>query len=399
MEELALHERSFGDYLEGCLGLFFDSAFGLFPSAPLWLIALPALPWLIRRRSPVLKDLAVFAIPYLLVVAPRGEWYGGWSPPFRYGLFILPLLSLGVGSFLETRRRWGARVLLSGLGLATLLLTLLWLAVPGWAYNFADGRTYLLDHLSRFLGADVARFFPSTIRPRLATWVAPPLLAVSTWVLWWYPGFGRRRRSVDGPRRVAALGLLLAAAILPVAAKRVPTRVAELEDPWVAKVRGHIHPERWIVERTRYRGAWMLRPGESARLVPVPGGPQLELTLAVNFVRNSDWPILLRVKAGDRILKRWRPEEPKTWTKVRLGPFPWKAGDPLVLEVAAEEPRGDRRLNGLLVLSASALLLNAVVLSKCQADVPFQNVVNTENPDAKLSLAQEALAGMKLPDG
>lgn len=349
MEELALHERSGGDYLEGGVGLFFDSAFGLFAAAPIWLIALPAVLWLARRRRAVLKDLAVFALPYLLVVAPRGEWYGGWSPPFRYGLFILPLLSLGVGEFLETRRRWGARALLAGLGLATLALGLLWLAVPGWTYNFADGRTYLLDHASRFLGADVARFFPSTIRPRLATWVWPPLALLLTWALWWWPGRGRRRRALTGPRQGAIVGLLLFAAILPLAARQLPTRVVEIEDPWVTKTRGHVHPARWIIERTRYRGGWMLRPGEAAEIPIKAGGEQLSMTLSSHFVRNSDWPILLRIKAGDRILQRWRPVEPKAWSEVELGPFDWKDGEVLVLEVAAEEPRGDRRINGILV--------------------------------------------------
>ena len=349
MEELALHERSLADYLEGGFGLFFDTAFGLFASAPIWLIALPAVLWLARRRRPVLKDLAVFALPYLLVVAPRGEWYGGWSPPFRYGLFILPLLSLGVGEFLETRRRWGARALLAGLGLATLGLGLLWLTVPGWTYNFADGRTYLLDHASRFLGADVARFFPSTIRPRLAAWIWPPAALLAVSLLWWWRGRRRGQRSLAGPRQIAALGLLGLAALLPFAAQRLPTRVAEIEDPWITKTRGHIYPSRWIIERTRYPGGWMLRPGESARIPVRPGGEEVTLTLSTHFVRNSDWPIFLRIKAGDRILQRWRPTEPKTWRETELGPFEWQEGEDLILEVAAREPRGKRRINGLLV--------------------------------------------------
>ncbi len=349
MEELALHERSVESYLEGGVGLFFDSAFGLFASAPLWFLALPALLWLLRQRSTTLRDLAIFALPYLLVVAPRGEWYGGWSPPFRYGLFILPLLSLGVGEFLQTRRRWGARALIAGLGFATLALTLLWLVVPGWTYNFADGRTYLLDHLSRFVAADIARFFPSTIRPRLATWLWPPIALLATWALWWWPGRRQSRRSLEGPRQAAALALLLFLAFLPLAARHLPTRVAEIEDPWISKDRGHIYPGRWVIERTRYRGGWMLRPGESATLPLVSKGRRLSLTLASQFVRNSDWPILLRIKSGDRIVGRWRPEGPKAWKEIELGPFLWDEGEALVLEVAAEEPRGERRLNGLVI--------------------------------------------------
>ena len=49
--------------------------------------------------------------------------------------------------------------LLAGLGALTLALTLIWLTVPGWTYNFADGRTYVLDALGQRLGMDITRFF------------------------------------------------------------------------------------------------------------------------------------------------------------------------------------------------------------------------------------------------
>ena len=80
------------------------------------------------------------------------------------GVFALALTPL-----FGRRERPGARALLLALAAATLALTLLWVTMPGWTYNFAHGRTYLLDHLSERLGADVARLFPSSIRPRTAT--------------------------------------------------------------------------------------------------------------------------------------------------------------------------------------------------------------------------------------
>ncbi len=68
-------------YLKGMSGLFFDAAFGIFGCAPVWMILLPAFLWLAARRSPLLLHMVVLSLPYLLVVVPRLEWYGGWSPP------------------------------------------------------------------------------------------------------------------------------------------------------------------------------------------------------------------------------------------------------------------------------------------------------------------------------
>jgi len=175
-QELDLHQYSPAAYALGLSGLFYDAAFGLFGCTPIWLLLVPAgLVLILRRDAPraLLAHLAVLAAPYLLVVTPRLEWYGGWSPPFRYALVALPLLGIVLVPLLAGRghERPGARALVAGLGALTLALLLLWIVVPGWTFNFADGRTYLLDALSSRLGADVARFFPSSVRPRILCWL------------------------------------------------------------------------------------------------------------------------------------------------------------------------------------------------------------------------------------
>ena len=332
VEELALHQRTWFDYLEGGLGFFFDTAFGLFPVAPVWLLILPALISLYRRHRFLLRDLVIVATPYLLVVAPRGEWYGGWSPPFRYGLFTLPLLGLALIPLLGDRRRPGARALLTGLALLTVLATLVWLAVPGWTYNFADGRTYLLDHLSRQVGADAARFLPSSVRPRWATFLWPPILAALVLLFWWWPGRGVASRLRSAAAAGAAVVLTLLA-ILPVAATRLPTKVVEMEDPWVRKDRGHPFPERWVIERTRYRGGWVLRPGEALEIPVRPGGKQVRIRLVARFIRNNDQPVRLVLEAGGRFLAYWQPEEEDLWLEPLLGPFPWTEGESLRISV------------------------------------------------------------------
>jgi hypothetical protein len=341
-QELELLRYAPRDWALGLAGFLWDGAFGLFACAPIWMIAVPALVWQAARRRPLLADLGVLAVPYLLVVAPRREWFGGWSPPFRYALFALPLLALALVPLLARRRRAGARALLAGLGALTLALTLVWIAVPGWTYNFADGRTYLLDHLGERWSADVARFFPSMVRPRAATWIWPLLSAPLLVLLWWWP----RRR----PRRAAlwGLGALLAlAAALPLAARRVPTAVVELEDAHVVKRGGHLFPERWVIERPRYRGGWVLRPGDSLAAPVVAGGGRVRVRLHLQFLRRRRGPLELELRAGERPLGAVRLRAPRVWESPELGPFEWPAGAPLVL--AARAPAPGSRVNGVLL--------------------------------------------------
>jgi hypothetical protein len=377
-------------YLTGLLGIFYDAAFGLFGSTPIWLLLLPAALLLLWRGHQLPVHLGFLMFPYLVIVAPRGEWYGGWSPPFRYALLALPLLGIALVPLLAERRQAGARALMGALGALTLVLLLVWITVPGWTYNFADGRTFLLDGLGARLGAAVARFFPSSVRPRAATWIWPPASLLMVTLAWWWPnrgpwkswgerwrawhaadrsaaeGTGRRRRQgANGAPRAAFGGgaggagiaglaglagiaaLLAAAALLPVAAARWPTHVIELEDREVVKSGGHPYPDRWVIERTSYRGSWVLRVGERLTAPVVPGGRRVRLRLSTEFIRNQPVPFTLDFLAGGRLLASWTPARERVWECVTVGPVDWPAGAPLVLAAHGPSPPG--QLNGALL--------------------------------------------------
>jgi hypothetical protein len=349
-QEVDPHNYGSLSYLSGSLGLFWDAAFGLFGCAPVWLLLLPALLLLAALRRRLLVHLAALTVPYLIIVAPRTEWYGGWSPPFRYALIGLPLLGLALVPLLARRAdqhdRPGAYALLAGLAALTLALTLVWVVVPGWTYNFADGRTYVLDNLTERLGMDLARFFPSSIRLRTATWLWPPFSLALVSLVWWLPG--RRRGLGTASAGLAGITAVLAlAAALPLAAARVPTQVVELEDPQVWKSGGHLYPDRWVIERARYRGSWVLRVGERIQAPVVPGGRRVLLTLHAQLIRNQPVPFAVDLQAGDRLLATWRPGRERAWETVTLGPFDWPRGAPLVLAAQGDHPPGD--LNGALL--------------------------------------------------
>ncbi|MEO8503123.1 MAG: hypothetical protein ABI609_04415 [Acidobacteriota bacterium] len=341
-DEVEFYHQNPARHLLGFLGLFWDAGFGLFACAPIWLLVLPALVLLARERHPLVLALAITTLPYLILVAPRSEWYGGWSPPFRYGLVLLPFLGLSLVPLLAARRHFGARALLGALGALTLVLTLLWLVVPGWTYNFADGRTYLLDAMSAHFHADVARIFPSGVRPRLAMWLWPLLtLPLVPW--FWSLGRHRRARFARGGATLGIAGLLALVCALPAIAQHFASRSIEFEDPWVIKSGGHLEPERWRVDRTLFRGGWMLRGGESLRVPVVPGGTRLEVDVDLEWVRNQPSSIALEARQNGRLLATWTPPRAGTWETAALGPFAFEAGHDLeflAVGAAAEQPLG-----------------------------------------------------------
>ncbi|MDX1997708.1 MAG: hypothetical protein SF066_08300 [Thermoanaerobaculia bacterium] len=342
-QELDLARFGPGRYVQGFFGLFFDAAFGLFGAAPLWLLLVPALVLAWRRGDRCLGLVVLIAAPYLLIAAPRDEWYGGWSPPFRYGMVFLPLLAVLLVPLLSLRRRAPlARTLMVVLAAATVAVLTLCTVVPGWAYNLAHGRTHLTDHLAMTTGLDVARFFPSYVRPRTASWVWPPVAAVVATL-----AFRRSRRRGGSPLVTGSLILLTAAAALPLAAARRPTRTVELEDPWIEHRGGHLYPELWTVSRVGYRGGWVLRPGESLAVPVVAGGSRLTLEIELQFVRNNPDPLTLEVLAGDEVIERWTAQDPESWQHLRFAERDWTPGCRLGLRVVGASRGGPQ--NGVLI--------------------------------------------------
>jgi hypothetical protein len=316
--------------LARALGLFFDVGFGLFAAAPLWALLIPAVLRLVRRRSAVAAELGFLVVPYLLLVSFRREWFGGWSPPFRYGLAVLPLLALPLVPLLDDRRRGGARLLVAGLAAGTAALALVWLAVPGWTYNLADGSSYLAAGLGRELRLDVARLLPSAIRLRPATWWWPAAVVLLTTALWRWP-----RRPLPGAAAVGIALALAAPAGALVAAARLPTAVVELEDAQVETRGGTLQPPPWTFDRPRFRGAWRLEGGSRLAAPVVAGGRRVRLRLWCETPPGNG-PAQVLVGAGGAARAEVTVPAGTTWHAVELGPFAWPAATPLSLALPPE---------------------------------------------------------------
>ncbi len=330
----------------GLNGLFFDVAYGLVACAPIWLLLFPAAVVAWRRNRRLLFEVALIALPTLLLVASRREWYGGWSPPFRYGLVVLPFLALLLAPLFERRLESGRAASASGaaagglpagmtalalvLALLSGALAVLYVVEPGWTYNLADGRHHLIHYLEARSGVDFARFLPSATRPRSATWLVP-LAAVCLALV-----AGRVRHKAIA---AALAGIpVLALAALPVLAGALPTRRLEIESAAIQRSGGNLDPERWIMDRTRYPEAWVFPEGTRAEAPVIPGGNQVELTVTVRPVRNRPAPLTLIARSGSREIGRLTftdedGSDPTGWQTRKLPAAPWLSGAPLVLEV------------------------------------------------------------------
>ncbi len=328
IDGLRSYSQPAGQYLRGFAGLFFDCAFGLFANAPVWMLLVPAAFVLARQRHQVLIDFGLVFLPYLVLLSPRGEWFGGWSPPYRYGVVMLPLLALWLIPVLHEKRRIAGTWVIAALLVGTLALTTLWLAVPGWTFNLAHGRSHLLDLLSTQVAADVARFFPSSTRLRAASFIWPPLTILVMTLLW-------VRQKRPGSNNTALWGVtlaLLTPAVLVWSSQHRTTHIVEFEDPWIAQEQGQVYPDLWVIYRPQYRGGWSLPDGASIPLPAIAGSDHLDLQIELRLSPESGTAGTIEVTNQEgRVLRRSTSHQFGEWMSLSFERLPWTAGESLTL--------------------------------------------------------------------
>jgi hypothetical protein len=280
-------------YWLGLFGLILDGAAGIVFQAPLYALAILALPgW---RSMPDGFRLGMSAsLLYILYLIPRSEWHGGWSPPLRYIVVLMPILALGAGVMWE-RVSAGTRAVIA---LWTLMLVIHGAAFPWRLFHLATGENFIGESLSTMWKSDFSRLMPSFIRPNAAAIVGSVLLVIAMAVT---VILSRRRREApqDGrrtshlkPGRAAVVDdastegvlrpssgatrlrrlrmtafptpLILAALLLAAFTYgRRPAGRVEFEDAHVTHIGGDLFPAEWTVARFLYQGGWIVRRGDS----------------------------------------------------------------------------------------------------------------------------------------
>jgi hypothetical protein len=238
-------------YYTGFFGLILDGMSGIAFQAPFYLAGVLSLArW---RTMPVAFRIGcISASLYVLQLVPRSEWHGGWSPPLRYIVFLLPILALGAAALFQHSA--AARAWLAPIGVATIALTVHGLAFPWRLFHIANGENVPGEALSTLDHTDFSRLFPSFIRLNEAALIASVVFVVVFIIV----AIGRF--SVPPQFIAPIVAVALAAAFI--AGRKAGERI-ELEDAHVVHTGGMLYPEEYTVARFAYRGGWIVNAGDS----------------------------------------------------------------------------------------------------------------------------------------
>jgi len=195
-----------GDPARAAAGLLLDRSFGLLPHAPVFLLALPGVVQLVRRRLGSAGPLLAVGVAVLAPVLVWRMWWGGQCPPGRFLVPLVPLLAVAVGACVERGgglARWRWPLLGLGFGLGVFMV-----ARPGelLLLNRGDRPTRVWAALEGEAG--VARYLPSLVSPDPAEARVAAVWAIAIAVLLVLDAAARRRHAVD--RLFRGLGLPLA---------------------------------------------------------------------------------------------------------------------------------------------------------------------------------------------
>lgn len=233
------------DHATGFFGLLVDGMSGIAFQAPFYLLGLFALTrWRSMPRGFRLGILA--SLLYLFYLLPRPEWFGGWAPPLRYIVFLMPVLALGASAVWDRISRGAVAVI----AVWTTGLVIHGLVYPWRLFHHANGENAIGEWLSRLHQTDFSRIFPSFIRLNHAAWIGAVAVLVVIVAL--------RRYAFDLTIPIAALGIATAFLFA-----RQPGVQIHFEDAHVAHQGGKPYPDEWTMMRVTYRGGWVLEADQS----------------------------------------------------------------------------------------------------------------------------------------
>lgn len=242
-------------YWLGLSGLVVDAQAGLIFQAPFLAVGLFGLLSRHVRESALLRVGLIALLPYVLLLLPRAEWHGGWSPPLRYVVVLTPLLLLAAARVIDPRRR-----LLFDLTAIAACVTAVIVAhgigSPHRLFHIANGESVFGEWLSGATHADYSRLLPSAIRENTAVRVAVVLIVLAVLLV-----VIARRRGVRFSSYGSAPAIVLLALFLFLSAGRRPGAVVHFEDAHVQHSGGALFPEQWTSERFLYDGGWVVSPG------------------------------------------------------------------------------------------------------------------------------------------
>ncbi|HKS99046.1 MAG TPA: hypothetical protein VJT31_05890, partial [Rugosimonospora sp.] len=181
----------------GLMNLFFDRQVGLIANYPVFLLVLPGILLSARRTRPLRHAaIAAVVVPYLLLVGTFADWWAGYSPPARFLVVIVPLLTYYLAYALQRLDSILVACAALLLGAASYAASLTSDLMPSARFStFGKPNRALVDLTHAFGGTRLLRFIPSGSAPGgqhglFLAWLAGTvLLGAGLWAV------GRRHRA------------------------------------------------------------------------------------------------------------------------------------------------------------------------------------------------------------
>ena len=149
--------------VRGLLGTFLDQQYGVFITAPVLVLAIPGFILAVRDKvGPVNLYFTLVVVCYAALFVAREDWAGGWAPPGRFILVVLPIFAYYVGYLLDRPNRLLAWPAFWIFGLSGLVYNLMSLQSPSHGFSGAVGQNETIARVQRLLHGSFTQYLPST---------------------------------------------------------------------------------------------------------------------------------------------------------------------------------------------------------------------------------------------
>jgi len=144
------------------INILIDRQYGLLPFTPIFLLALPGLVLWFRKQPKLVLIVYTITATYLLPTLRYSDWHGGFSPPGRYLVMILPLFIPAIVFCLLEKRLILTKIIALSLGLWGVLAFIINLGLsPNHGFIYQDGTSPFFRFLSSNLGINFHDLMPA----------------------------------------------------------------------------------------------------------------------------------------------------------------------------------------------------------------------------------------------
>jgi hypothetical protein len=172
------------EWVVAFFGSFLDQQWGLFIHAPVLILAIVGIMWMLRtqKRAEVFW-LAAISIPYAMIILTYKQWWGEWCPAARYWVSLIPFAAVPLAYVLAAPIKRGFMALYLFLAGISWAIMAVFMYDPHLMYNHPVGVSHLLQWLA---GSDLLQpLLPTYFRPEwINVWLTVIYVELVIAIVW-----------------------------------------------------------------------------------------------------------------------------------------------------------------------------------------------------------------------